>query len=92
MSIADQIYEKLSSAFSPQILEVLDESDKHKGHAGARPGGETHFRVLIVASAFTGLSRLARQRAIYDLLEAEMADRVHALAIKARTPEEHAAD
>ncbi|RME67760.1 MAG: BolA family transcriptional regulator, partial [Alphaproteobacteria bacterium] len=66
----------------------VDDSAAHAGHAGHRPGGETHFRVEIVSPAFAGKSRVARQRLIYRILEAELAERVHALSIVARAPGE----
>ena len=72
----------------PERLEIVDESDQHAGHAGHRPGGETHFRVDIVAAAFEGETRVARQRRVYQVLAEELADRVHALALSTRTPEE----
>jgi BolA protein len=90
MSVADTIREKLNAAFAPAQLVVEDESAKHHGHAGARPGGETHFRVAIVSPAFTGLSRVERQRRIYAVLAAELNDRVHALSLTAQAPEEAA--
>lgn len=90
MSVADTIREKLNAAFAPTQLVVEDESAKHHGHAGARPGGETHFRVAIVSPAFTGLSRVERQRRIYAVLAAELNDRVHALSLTAQAPEEAA--
>jgi BolA protein len=90
MSVADTIREKLNAAFAPAQLVVEDESAKHHGHAGARPGGEIHFRVAIVSPAFTGLSRVERQRRIYAVLAAELNDRVHALSLTAQAPEEAA--
>ncbi|MBB5519877.1 BolA family protein [Amphiplicatus metriothermophilus] len=88
MAVAETIREKLAAAFSPARLEVRDESHLHKGHAGARPGGESHFRILIVADAFQGMSRLARQRAVNAALKDELAGPVHALAMTALTPAE----
>ena len=79
-----RIETKLRAAFNPRRLEVLDESSKHHGHAGWREGGETHFRVVIEAEAFTGKSRVETHRAINQVLSAELAERVHALAIEAR--------
>ena len=72
------------------MLDIIDDSEQHRGHGGYRTGGETHFRVLIVSDAFVGQSRLARQRMIYNLLHAEMDERIHALEISARTPAEQA--
>jgi BolA protein len=88
MSTRDIIIDKLREAFSPQSLEVADESHLHEGHAGHRPGGETHFRVYIVSGAFKGKSRIERHRMINAALTAELASRVHALAIHAQAPEE----
>jgi BolA protein len=88
MLVRDVMTEKLSAAFSPVSLEVIDESARHEGHAGARPGGQTHFRVRIVADAFRGKSRLDRHRAINQALAAEIAGGVHALAIEATAPGE----
>lgn len=87
MRLRDRIAEKLTTAFAPQALEVIDESDRHHGHAGWREGGETHFRVKIVSGAFAGKSRLERHRMINTVLADELADRVHALAIAADAPE-----
>jgi BolA protein len=88
MRVRDVIEEKLTKAFSPERVAVIDESHKHKGHAGWRPGGETHFRVSIVAAAFVGKSRLDRHRMINQALAAELAGGVHALAIEASAPGE----
>jgi BolA protein len=82
------ITEKLTKAFSPESLEVLDESHQHEGHAGHRPGGQTHFRVYIVAEAFRGKTRLQRHRLINETLSGELAGGVHALAIHAAAPGE----
>jgi BolA protein len=88
MSTKDTILSKLTTAFSPDVIEVIDESDKHKGHGGWREGGETHFRVRIVAQAFSGMSRVNRHRAVNEQLADELAGGVHALAIEARAPDE----
>ena len=88
MSVADDIRRKLTEAFRPSEITVEDESARHAGHAGSRPGGETHFRVRIVAPVFEGMSRISRQRKIYDILAEEMRTQVHALAIEARAPGE----
>ena len=90
MTVTERIRRKLTEAFAPEALVIIDESDRHAGHAGSRPGGETHFRIVIVSDAFRGRSRVARQRDIMDLLRAEMAERVHALSLQALTPEEAA--
>jgi len=88
MSTKDTIINKLREAFSPESLDVADESHLHEGHAGHRPGGETHFRVYIVSPAFEGKSRIERHRMINLALAAELAGSVHALAIKAQAPGE----
>ena len=88
MSMKDIIAGKLAAAFAPQRLEVVDESHQHVGHAGHRPGGETHFRVHIVAEAFRGKGRLERHRMINQTLSGELAASVHALAIHASAPDE----
>jgi len=90
MTMADIIRGKLSAAFAPVALEVKDESAMHAGHAGARPGGETHFRVRIVSPAFQGASRVERQRQVYAALSEELEARVHALALVTLTPAEAA--
>lgn len=87
-SAAIRIREKLEAAFAPSVLDIEDQSAAHEGHAGARPGGESHFRVNIISERFAGLSRLARQRAVYAVLVDEMNGAVHALSVSARTPEE----
>ena len=88
MATRDIITEKLIKAFTPESVEVVDESHQHAGHAGHRPGGETHFRVYIVADAFRGKSRLERHRMINATLVSELAGGVHALAIHASAPGE----
>lgn len=90
-NVKHTITQKLHEAFSPESLDVTDESHLHEGHAGHRPGGETHFRVYIVSPAFEGKSRIERHRMINAALAAELAGPVHALAIKAQTPAEAAA-
>ena len=90
MLVKDAIAEKLAAAFAPQRLDVQDESHRHEGHAGHRPGGQTHFRVDIVSEAFRGKSRIERHRMINATLAAELAGSVHALAIKALAPREAA--
>ena len=88
MSVAETIRDKLAGRFAPTRLEILDESHRHAGHAGARPEGETHFAVTIVAPAFTGLNRVARQRLVYETLADELATRIHALSLTTRAPDE----
>jgi BolA protein len=88
MARRDLIAEKLTKAFALASLDVVDESDRHTGHAGHREGGETHFRVHIVAEAFRGKSRLERHRMINETLVGELEGGVHALAIHASAPGE----
>ena len=88
MQTRDLITEKLRKAFAPENLSVEDESHRHEGHAGHRPGGETHFRLYIVSEAFRGKSRLERHRMINATLAGELAGGVHALAIHAAAPGE----
>ena len=87
MTRADRITNTLS-VFAPSSLTVSDESAKHAGHAGASPSGETHYDIRIVSDQFTGLSRVERQRRIYTALDAEFQNGLHALSLKALTPEE----
>lgn len=82
-SRADRIRAVLEATFLPDLLEIVDESDLHHGHAGAAPGGETHYAIRIRAGSLSGLSRLAKHRAINDALKAEFASGLHALAIRA---------
>ena len=86
MDTKERIAAVLSKALAPERLDVIDESHLHKGHAGARPEGETHYRVKITAEAFRGKSRLDMHRAINTLLAEELAAGVHALAIEAKAP------
>ena len=83
MNRSERIHQILSDAFQPTVLDVVDDSHKHAGHAGARPEGETHYTVIITAAAFEGLSRIARQRAVMDVLKPEFDSGLHALSIKA---------
>ena len=89
--VAAAIEKKLVDGLTPSRLEIVDESDRHAGHAGSRPEGETHFRVTVTARVFDGKSRVERQRMVYGLLADEMASRVHALALTTMTPEEDSA-
>jgi BolA protein len=88
MATRDLITQKLTEAFAPARLDVVDESHQHVGHAGHRPGGETHYRIYIVSEAFQGKSRLERHRMINETLSGELQGGVHALAIHASTPGE----
>jgi BolA protein len=90
MQTADLIIEKLTKAFAPASMRVEDESHLHAGHAGHRPGGQTHFRLYIVSESFRGKSRIERHRMVNAALEAELSGGVHALAIHASAPDEPA--
>lgn len=94
-SRADRLSAALSGAFTPTVLQIQDDSAKHAGHAGAQPGGQSHYSVLLVSSAFQGVSRVARSRAVHEALATEFGPAeqggLHALALTLRTPEEHAA-
>lgn len=81
MSVANEISEKLRSAFDPSLLEVVDESEAHRGHAGYQDGGESHFRVRIAATEFATMSRIARHRAVHAALGKDLVGRIHALAL-----------
>ena len=91
MGMAAVIEKKLNAALSPGRLEIIDESRRHAGHAGARPEGESHFRVKVVSAAFADKSRVERQRMVYAILAEELSSSVHALALKTLTPDEDAA-
>jgi BolA protein len=86
--MGEQIARKLRAELAPLELSVVDDSDRHAGHAGSRPEGETHFTVKVVSRAFAGKSRLERHRMIHALLSEELSSRVHALAITAEAPAE----
>lgn len=88
MRTDDIMTEKLTAAFAPVSLRVVDESHQHQGHAGHRPGGQTHYRIYIVAEAFRGKSRIDRHRMVNQALARELAEGVHALAIHASAPDE----
>ncbi len=88
MGVAETIERKLTEALSPTRLEIIDDSHKHAGHAGARPEGESHFTVHVVSAAFEGLSRVARQRLVYQALAEEMEHKIHALALRTAAPDE----
>jgi BolA protein len=89
--VAATLRAKVGAALAPQRIDIVDESRFHHGHAGARPGGGTHFAMTIVSSAFAGQSRLQRQRRVYEILATELKERVHALSLTTLTPEEDAA-
>ena len=87
-TMRERLHAKLTQAFAPDQLDVVDESEQHRGHAGWREGGETHFRVRMIAGAFTDQGRLARQRAVNKCLAEELSGPVHALAMELRAPGE----
>jgi BolA protein len=86
--VAQEITRRLTAAFAPVRLAVIDDSEKHRGHAGHDARGESHFTVEIESAAFAGQNRVARQRAINHALADLLVERVHALAIKAKAPGE----
>jgi len=88
---ADRIRALVSAALAPAVLDVRDDSDLHAGHAGAAPGGETHYSVLVVSDLFAGQGRVARHRMVNAALDREFASGLHALALTLRTPDEQAA-
>ena len=88
MRVAAAIESKLTEALGPSRLEIIDESHMHRGHTGARPEGESHFRVVVVSRAFEGKSRLQRQRLVHGILAGELAHDVHALTLTTLTPAE----
>ena len=88
MSMKTQIETKLKSQFRPDTLDVIDESEEHRGHGGWREGGETHFRVRMTSATFQGQSRVNRQRAVNTCLSDELATSVHALAMELRAPDD----
>lgn len=87
-AVAEALQRKLQAAFSPERLDVADDSAKHAGHAGAREGGESHFTVTVVSAAFEGLGRVERQRRVNAVLREELAGPAHALSIRAYAPGE----
>lgn len=88
MRVRDSIEQYLRESLRPTRLEIEDQSYRHAGHAGARPEGETHFHVIVVADVFTGKSRVERQRMVYAALKELMASRIHALSLATLTPAE----
>jgi BolA protein len=87
-AVAQKLAEKLEAGLAPEHLEIADQSALHAGHAGAAPGGETHFDIAITATAFQGLGRVARQRLVYSLVAEELAGPVHALSLTTKAPGE----
>lgn len=88
MAMIDTLRDKLSAAFAPDELVVSDDSAAHEGHTGHRHGGETHFSVKIVSAAFSGVSRVERQRKVYAVLAAELKTQIHALQLETKAPGE----
>jgi BolA protein len=84
--VATEMRRRLETALQPTVFSLVDESDHHRGHAGHDERGESHFALTIESAAFTGQSRVARQRLVYSALGDLMTDRVHALTIRARAP------
>ncbi len=84
MTRAEKIVERLEAAFRPSVLDVVDESEAHRGHAGFQEGGESHFRVTIEADAFAGLSRIEKHRAVHGALGKDLVAEIHALALTVR--------
>jgi BolA family transcriptional regulator, general stress-responsive regulator len=87
-SRADRIASLLHAAFAPSVLEINDDSARHAGHAGARPGGETHYSVRLVSASFQGRTRVERARAVHAALAAEFGSGLHALSLTLAAPEE----
>lgn len=90
MRVASRVRAKLTAALAPERLEIIDESHHHAGHSGARPEGETHFRVEIVSAAFEGQPRVLRQRRVHEILADELKSDIHALSLVTLTPAEAA--
>lgn len=89
MSMPETLRRKLHDAFQPVLLEIEDESHHHAGHAGWRPGGETHFRVRLRAKAFEGVSRISRHRMVHEVLAEELRGAIHALTLDLGGPKDH---
>lgn len=81
MTRGERIEARLREAFQPRLLDVVDESERHRGHAGYQEGGQSHFRVTIAADAFSGLTRIARHRAVHEALGRDLVGEIHALAL-----------
>jgi len=82
MTYKDRMHKNLTEAFAPELLEIIDESEAHRGHGGYQDGGETHFKIVIKAAAFNGMNRVAQQRAVMAAVKQELSERVHALALE----------
>ena len=81
MRVEDEIRQKLNAAFQPRALDVVDESEKHRGHAGYQEGGQSHFQVRIASEVFENMSRIARHRAVHEALGPDLIGRIHALGL-----------
>lgn len=88
MTMEERIRAAIETGLSPQSFEIVDESSLHAGHAGARPGGETHYRIMVVSENFEGIGRVQRQQMVYALLDDAFAAGLHALAMTTKTPAE----
>jgi BolA protein len=88
MARRERLIERLTTSLAPASIEVVDESHRHAGHAGAQPGGETHYHVEIVATRFAGMSRIARHRLVHEIVHEEFENGLHALSLKLLTPDE----
>ena len=86
--MAENMRKKLEAALQPDLLEIVDDSESHRGHGGYREGGESHFNMKLVSAAFEGASRVARQRMVFEVLKDELAGPVHALSLQCLTPKE----
>lgn len=82
MTVVDEMNDKLQAAFAPRQLEIVDDSEKHRGHAGYQEGGESHFNVVISAAVFEPMSRIERHRAVHEALGKDLVGRIHALALQ----------
>lgn len=89
MTVTNIIEEKIQQELNPHFFELKNISHLHEGHAGHDGSGESHFILIVVAEAFNGMSKIKRHRRVYDVLQAELKERVHALSIKAYTPDEY---
>lgn len=81
MTVTQEIHDRLQQVFTPTALEVVDDSERHRGHAGYQDGGESHFNVMVRSVAFDGMNRLARHRAVHTALGADLVGRIHALSL-----------
>ncbi len=88
MAMAEIIKSKLEAALAPQVLDIDDQSERHRGHAGYREGGESHFHLTIVSDAFLGKSRIDRQRLVHRALAEELREKIHALSMSVKAPGE----